>query len=155
MVSETVSNPRQDWVPRVQSLIDEVPLSMDEDGENPERRAALGRVRCSIASQWARLLHRAQLFGSSDAGVTAHLEFLEATIAKIAQEHGQTMAFCPSPQLKDLYPRPGDLVLSPATSDTPAAEETYVDHDFKYLQVGNDVWTVLQVSWGPKISVVL
>lgn len=142
-------------MPQVQSLIDEVPLSMDEDEENPERLAALARVRSSIASQWARLMHRAELFGSSDAGVTAHLEFLEATISKIAQEHGQTMAFCPSPQLKDRYPRPGELVLPLDNSDTPAAEETFVDHEFKYLQIGNDVWTVLQVSSGPKVLVVL
>ena len=121
---------------------------MDEHDENPERLAAVAKVRCSIASQWARLLHRAQSFGSSDIGVTAHLEFLEATISKLAEEHGQTMVFCPPPQVKDLYPPPGQVVLSPESTDTPAPEETFVDHEFKYLQVGNDVWTVLQVSWG-------
>eukprot|EP00435_Cladocopium_sp_Y103_P054798 s988_g18.t1 len=122
---------------------------MDDDEESPERLAALSLVRCSIAAQWARLLHRAKSFGISDPRVKSEVEFLEATVSKFAQENGSIMAFSPSPQIEDRYPRPGELVPSPqgseSSSTSPASEETWVDHEFKFLQIGNDVWTVLQV----------
>lgn len=106
---------------------------MDDDideATNP----ALSKVRCSIASQWARVLHEAESLGSSHPSIQARVDHLESTIEAFALEHGQVMAFAPSPdvsiQLSPTQLTPASSCESPPSSESPGQQG--IDHMFKF-----------------------
>ncbi len=100
---------------------------------------------------WARALHIARQYGKDDERAKIYLLDCEAAIAKLAREHGQILAFAPSPDPDTLLPSNPEAAVasSPdsfASSPAGSPNTLFVEHDFKFLQVGHDVWTVIQVG---------
>ncbi len=100
---------------------------------------------------WARVLHIARQYGKDDERAKIYWKEFAATVEKLASDHGQVLSFAPSPT-PDLLPSNPEAAIvlpSPESSGSSTASPTsgaFVEHDFKFLQVGSDVWTALQVG---------
>lgn len=98
---------------------------------------------------WARVLHIARQYGKDDERAKTYWKEFAETVEKLAREHGQVLAFAPSPTPDSLPSNPEAAIVltSPESSGSSTSSPNsmaFVEHDFKFLQVGNDVWTVLQ-----------
>lgn len=141
----------QDIQDQLFGLCDRVPLERDDD--DLLRTQEVNEVRTRVASMWARALHIARQYGKDDERAKVYLHDCESAIVKLAREHGQILAFAPSPDPEFLFPSNPEVVLvaspnSSASSPATSPGTMFVEHDFKFLQVENDVWTVLQVGMG-------
>lgn len=128
-------------------------MPLERDDDDLLRTHEVNRVRTTVASMWARALHIARQYGKDDERAKVYLNDCEAAIAKVAREHGQILAFAPSPDPDFLFPSNPEVAIvsspnSSASSPAASPSTTFVEHDFKFLQVENDVWTVLQVGMG-------
>lgn len=106
---------------------------------------------------WARVGDVAGKFGINDPRVKEYAKSMEVALNKLVADHGQVLSFAPSPDLEAMFPEKGkDMTpitdqTSPSTSVTSGSPETnFVPHDFKFLQVGFDVWTILEVWFNEK-----
>ena len=108
------------------------------------------KIRVNIASQWARTIDMARSHGSESIIIKERMSEMNTILESLIKDYAQVLSFAPSP---DLSTTPGstdmdDLKIgSPSESSTTESPSsgTQIPFDFKFLQVGEDVWTVLQV----------
>ncbi len=144
-------------------LCDAVPLDLNDQDVNQKHHQALGKARLHVASQWARLLQKAIDCGYDREVMEEKLRLMGYSLNKIMKEYAQVIPFAPDPEVN--LDQQTDLVksdenLTPKSSTTSVAspltgsslDKNSVPFEMKFLQVGHDVWTVLQVSLCSKIG---
>lgn len=145
----------QEWGGGLQQLCEELPLSLDgvDDDQGGEKVA---NIRQAIAAQWARTIDMARSHGPESIIIKERVSEMNTILQGLMKDYAQVLSFAPDP---DLSTAAGPTVMenekvgSPSESSTTESpsSENQVPFDFKFLQVGDDVWTVLQVG-GLKIE---
>ena len=141
----------QDWEKRLRDFCDKVPLN-DRDGP-----PCIKEIREAVASQWARAIECGRIHGYESPILNDRFTEIRTILNGLMQEYAQTIVFAPHPDLKAYGSKTTDSTTDvPATEpSTPsgssvassAASAEQIPFDVKFLQVGSDVWTVLQVPW--------
>eukprot|EP00435_Cladocopium_sp_Y103_P031538 s46_g8.t1 len=137
----------QEWGRGLHQLCEEIPLVLD--GVADERSGdKVQNIRKNIASQWARTIEMAREHGPDSIIIKERISEMNLVLDKLIREYAQVLAFSPDPDLSRI-PVPKDME-SPKTgspSESSMASSPSGDQkpfDIKFLQVGDDVWTVLQ-----------
>lgn len=146
--------PFKDWEKKVVELCDDVPLDSNDQDVNQRHHQSLGKARLHVASQWARLLQKAIDCGYDREVMEEKLRLMGYSLNKIMKEYAQVIPFAPDPKVNlDQNTKTGEIKTPSSTtsSESPLAgsslDKNTVPFEMKFLQVGHDVWTVLQVSF--------
>lgn len=153
----------------MRKLLDALPL--DLDGVDDQTHSQDVRtIRLTIVSQWAKCFELWRRDGDQSQCVIDRVREQQDILRGIIQEYSQVMAFAPDPLLPKSAGEqqmhgsfstggspsesPGDASsLGTPTSLSPSdGSAPEVAFEIKFLQAGDDVWTVLQALNGLKLG---
>ena len=139
---------KQEWGRGLHRLCEDLPLSLD--GVDDERRGEkVAKIREIIASQWARTIEIARCHGPESIVIQERVSEMNTILQGLMKDYAQVLSFAPNPDLSttagvtDMVNLKIGSPNDSSTTESPSSEKE-VPFDFKFLQVGDDVWTVLQ-----------